>query len=193
MRSMPAQTPGIWARVTGALRRAWAGEAYDGPGYPVDPLDLYDGLKGVEWMAGALRRVLRRGGRGGGPQQPTTLTDQRVRELARLLEKYNPYAQGMLSALRSYTLGDKGLQVEVVCKPGDRPDNALRCQAQAYLDEFRDREDWWSREREVYTRAHRDGEATLRYFYSADTGVRVRPVEPECIVPPDASPSGPAG
>src|SRR5262249_21761533 len=58
---------------------------------------------------------------------------------------------------------------------------------QAYVNWWMDRDDWWSRERELYVRCHRDGEGILRFF--ADRGgVRLRFIEPECIVAPDTTP-----
>src|SRR5262245_52911985 len=87
-----------------------ATESYAGPGYPVDPVDLCDPLKGIEWTYAAGLAAGRR--RRQGNSQQANLSDARVRDVARLLEKYNPYARGYLSALVNYTLGDQGFMVE---------------------------------------------------------------------------------
>src|SRR5262245_35558521 len=195
--------PGFLSRLVRRVRSFWRGEAYEGPGYLISPLDLLGGIKGIEhsWYgllaAWQQRRVK-------GQTRPSQITDAQIRDLARLLERYNPYAQGMLTALSAYTLGDKGLQVEVLARPDEagNADEALQAAAQTYLDEFRDREDWWSRERELYNRCHRDGEGVLRFFAGPTrrsnrrlsyhdrrtSPVRVRFIEPEWIVPPDTTP-----
>ncbi len=116
-----------------------------------------------------------------GGNQFTWLTDNRIRDVARLLERYNPIAQGILNGLRMYVLGDKGMSPEVLVRPG--MDEELQQMAHAYLDAFRDREDMHDRERELYNRFHRDGEAVIRFYYE-DGGVVLRPVEPEYIVAP---------
>jgi hypothetical protein len=245
----------FWQRLTGGIRRllprAWRGEAVglDDPGYLVHPLDLYDGQKGIEHSLYSMIAAWRRRCGGAGTQKSTSLSDQHVRDLARLLERYNPFAQAILTALRSYVLAEQGLHVELAVREGADPaalasptseegpghfradswrdpilrvlayslargdelagrawadrceelgiageallpamtNEMLRIDAQHYLDEWMDREDWWSRERELYVRCHRDGEGILRYF-AGRAGVRVRFVEPECVIPPDGSP-----
>jgi hypothetical protein len=176
----------IWQRVKTAARALVVGEDIGGPGYPVSPYDLFDGVRGIE---AAYAAGLAAGRRTGGQRAPghPVMTDDRVRNWARLLEKYNPYAQGMLSGLRTYTLGHKGLQVEVVSRPGSTSDDEVRAEVDGWLAAWCDRTDWWSREREVYNRAHRDGEAILRVGSDRD-GVWLRPVEPEYLVSPDATP-----
>jgi hypothetical protein len=161
-------------------------------------LDLLDGVKGIEHsfygMLAAWRR--RCDGRGAAAPAHQRMTAGYVRDLARLLEAHNPFAQSIFTALRSYVLADQGMTIEVHPRAGlgvsgggpSAPGaEALAAEAQAYLDEFRERDDWWARERELYVRCHRDGEGILRYFANGD-GVRLRFVEPECIVSPDASP-----
>lgn len=119
----------------------------------------------------------------------------RVRAYARLLEKYNPYAQGILSGLQCYVIGNQGMKPEVVCRPGAH--DSLRAEACWYLDAFRDHEDWWSRERELFNRAHRDGEGIIRFYsdedYDLPCGVTVRPIEPELLQPADGSPEWSGG
>jgi hypothetical protein len=176
--------------VRSLLPRAWRGESLgpDDPGYLVNPLDLWDGQKGIEHSLYSMIAAWRRR-QPGTPQPPsTTLSDANVRDLARLLERYNPFAQGILTALRGYTLADQGMVVELAAREGVTldEDDPLLAGAQDYLDEYMDRDDWWSRERELYVRCHRDGEGIVRYF-AGDDGVRLRFVEPEWVVNPDGS------
>src|SRR4051812_3432217 len=106
--------------VAGAVRAvgaAWRGEDYNGPGYLVSQADLAPAIKGQEWVLGLMREYQRRGwGKDGANQHPSPPDAARSRELGRLLEKYNPAAQGILTALRCYTLGDQGFQMAVVCR-----------------------------------------------------------------------------
>src|SRR5262245_31887601 len=184
--------PTFWQRVKGAYR-AWRGESVAGDewGYPVSPLDIFDGQKGIEHTFWGMLSAWRRRCGPGAQQRPQqqAVSDGHVRDLARLLEKYNPFAQAIFSALRSYVLGEQGLTAEVTVRPGVAPgvgDDGLQRAAQDYLDGVMDRDDWWSRERELYVRCHRDGEGILRFFAGKD-GVRMRFIEPECVVAPDAT------
>src|SRR5262245_51622478 len=197
-RTKPDRT--FWQRLAGGLRRllppAWRGVAaeavgIDDPGYPVHPLDLYDGLKGIQpafyGMLAAWRRNCN-----GQPQRPQSQVNAaaHARELARLLELHNPYAQAIFSALRSYVLGEQGLTVEIPPRhggPSGHKPTPTETAVQDWLDAWMDADDWWSRERELYVRCHRDGEGILRYF-AARKSIRLRFVEPECVVAPDASP-----
>src|SRR5262245_5946264 len=184
---MPHPRRTLWQRIRTAARHLWRGEAED-IATPITWGDLYDGHKGflLLSMVDAWRK--RRPADVPPTTPPGAIADQRSRDLARLLERYNPYAQGILSALRSYVLADKGLSIELKLADEEASeDEVLLLMAQSFLDEFMDRVDWWSRERELYNRCHRDGEGILRYFASAD-GVDIRFVEPEWVVPPDASP-----
>ena len=182
----------LWQRFTDGigrmLPRAWRGESDDFNGYLVSPFDIFDGQKGVDHSLFSMLYAWRnRRLPGASPPPGQTFSRDHSRELARILEATNPFAQGILSALRSYVLGEKGLHVEVIGRQGTDPDEMLLADAQGYLDEFMDSDDWWSRERELYIRCHRDGEGILRYF-AGRHGVCVRFIEPEWIVPPDASP-----
>ncbi len=105
--------------------------------------------------------------------------------VARYLEKYNPFAQAILGALKGYTLGVKGMTPTCTAKPGQ--DEGLVTEAQAYIDHFRDVEDWAGcRERETYNRAHRDGNALLR-FWVENSDVRCGYIEPEALQAKDGS------
>src|SRR5262245_39725058 len=94
----------LWQRIKTGVRHVWRGEAVGDadPGYLVSPYDLFDGVKGIEhsfWgMLAAWRR--RPSGQNGQPRSQT-LSDANVRDLARLLERYNPFAQAIFTALRS--------------------------------------------------------------------------------------------
>ncbi len=106
--------------------------------------------------------------------------DERMIFIARGLMRYNPIAQGMINSLRTYTLGCKGLRVEVLGDTGHRKD------ASYYLDMFKDREDWWSWEREIYDRVHIEGESFTHFFPTEDC-VTIRPIEPEWVLAPDGT------
>src|SRR5262245_3567455 len=181
----------LWQRIKAGARHVWAGEAVgpEDPGYLVHPADLYDGIKGLEYpLYAAYARWRRdRNGRQDRPQQQA-MNAARVRELARMLELWNPYAQAIFTALRSYVLGEQGLTVEVTARRGGaRTPGPAEVAVQSWLDSWMDADDWWSRERELYVRCHRDGEGMLRYFADREN-VRLRFVEPEWVVSPDASP-----
>ena len=185
---MPAKSPTLWTRFTSRLRRLLVGESFS---EPVSFADLYGPFRdgyGLPWgiwpLVDAWRR---RPPPESGAAAPALRSAAQARDVARLLESYNPYAQAILSALRSYVLGDKGLDVEVRLAEDDEGYDVLVEAAQAYLDDFMDRTDWWSREREMQRRIHRDGECVLRYFADRD-GIEVRFVEPEWIVAPDPTP-----
>src|SRR5262245_18650910 len=117
---------GFWGRIRAAARGLWRGASYDGPGTPVGPLGVYGGTKGLDWLYPMLAEWRRRPC--GQPQSGDTgqrTRDASARGMARLLEKYNPIAQGLLSALRCYTLGDQGMHLEVVARPGAVEDKHL--------------------------------------------------------------------
>lgn len=173
------QKLGWFGRIRRWLGGKVAGEAIEDNGYVLTDLDVY-GLRELRAMVFAWQYRLERL-RGG--NQFTYLTDSRLRDVARLLERYNPIAQGILSGLEMYVLGNKGMHEDVVTKPG--MDDALKVMGQNYLDAFKDRENWWDRQRELFRRSHRDGEMILR-FYDED-GITTRFLEPEYIVPRDGS------
>ena len=194
---MPPPNRTFWQRITAGARRllprSWRTESDpDYWGQWISPLDLYDGMKGYDHSVYAMAAAWRRhcGTRGQAPVNQT-FSRQHIAGMARVLEQHNPFAQSMLSALRSYVLADQGMSIEVEVREGVTPsgdDEALLTDAQDYLNAVMDANDWWNRQRELYTRCRRDGEGLLRYFRSGDGGVRLRFVEPECVVPPDGSP-----
>jgi hypothetical protein len=111
-----------------------------------------------------------------GQGQLEPFTRERSVEVARDLAAFNPYAQGLLEALNTQVIG-KGIKYAM---EGD--DAGLRARAQAWLDDWLDREDWPQREAEVYQRSKRDGEALLWF-----QGGGYRAIEPEFIRPPDGT------
>lgn len=115
-------------------------------------------------------------------------SQERLVFIARDLEKWNPFAQGILGGLKNYTFGSSGMKVSCTTKPGRDPKYAAI--AMDYLERFMDTEDWSggrdSREIETYTRAHRDGEALLRYWVEDDL-VRVGYIETEALTPKDGT------
>jgi hypothetical protein len=111
-----------------------------------------------------------------GQGQIEPFSRERTVDLARDLAAFNPYALGLLEALNTQVIG-KGIKYSL---EGD--DEALRGEAQAWLDAWLDREDWPQREAEVYQRSKRDGEALLWF---QEGGYRA--IEPEFIKPPDGS------
>src|SRR5215471_1622547 len=100
-RTKPDRT--FWQRLAGGLRRllppAWSGEAIGDPtdpGYYVHPWDLYDGLKGVQPGLYGLLAAWRRGcgssGSRSGSGFKQAYSDAYVRDLARMLQRHNPFA-----------------------------------------------------------------------------------------------------
>lgn len=104
--------------------------------------------------------------------------DERMLFIARGLIRYNTYAQGFVSALRTHTLGARGFQ-HLVTGPSAKP-------VQAWLNKWKDEHDWWQREREIYERVHIEGEAIPRFFGCKQT-VELRMIEPEWIIAKDGS------
>src|SRR5262245_66462627 len=91
-----------------------------------------------------------------GQRQSQGPAERNVRDLARILERYNPFAQSMLSALRSYVLADQGMAIEVMVKEGLEDDSAslLAAAAQEYLDMVMDEVDGSDGERELVDLRH---------------------------------------
>lgn len=102
-----------------------------------------------------------------------------ARDTGRLLEKKSPIAQGIMSAMEMYTLGDKGLTLSFT---GEK--EAVKV-AERYLNKWTERVDidWLNRVRELYRRSIRDGEAIPRFF----DNWALRWMEPEYLTPYDAS------
>lgn len=111
--------------------------------------------------------------------------DERMVFIARGLMKYNPYATGIINALRSYTLGAKGFRIEVA------GEEVYKKEITEYIDRFKEaggnyNYDWWKQEREFYERAHVEGETFVRFFVTEDS-VLLRPIEPEWVLAPDGT------
>lgn len=104
--------------------------------------------------------------------------DERMLYIARGLMRYNPYAQGMIAALRNHTLGSRGFKIT--------PTGPSRKVLGRWLELWQINIDWWQWERELYERVHIEGEAIIRYFPMEDT-VELRPIEPEWIVAKDGT------
>lgn len=107
--------------------------------------------------------------------------DERMVFIARGLLKYNPYAQGYINILRTYTLGSRGFRHEI-----QGSNTRLNQEAQEYLDKFKNMQhgnaQWWGWERDYFDRVHIEGEAFVRYYETEDC-ITIRPIEPEWILP----------
>lgn len=169
----------------GKFLRRFIGETQEAEGWVNDYPGNYYGRGTGAWQFQQLVNVvIDRLERQRGGNQFHTWEQDKLLFIARDLEKWNPFAQAILGALRGYTLSSKGMTVQVKSKEGQ--DGELAKLAMAYLDQFRDTEDWWDRERETYNRAHRDGDALIRFFVE-DDAPRVGYIEPECLQPKDGT------
>ena len=119
----------------------------------------------------------------------------RIRNASRILSRYNSFARALLTNLTNYVVG-KGFEYKAVSTdivpdvdaqtPGKQdPDrvNRLEKVVQQWLTKWMKKTKWKQREREAFRRIMRDGEAFLRLF-KLDSGLAVRPVEPEQVINP---------
>ncbi len=129
-----------------------------------------------QWIG--IYQILDRAARERGGVASERPADERMLYIARGLMRYNPYAQGFISSLRSHVLGANGLTHHAV-----GPSAKV---VQSWLDGWKKEVDWWQRERELYERVHIEGEAVPRFFVSEGC-VDMRMIEPEWIVAPDGT------
>lgn len=135
-----------------------------------------------------------------GQNWPVWRTEQelnRFRQQSRILCTVNSYAKGLLRNLTNYTVRN-GYGYKVISKESS-PDadprrggrqqssalTALVDRVQDWLDGWQKRNRWGQRQREIFRRVLRDGEAFVRLF-----GDRVRFIEPEQVVNPVAPEGG---
>ncbi len=120
----------------------------------------------------------------------------RFRQASNVLVGTNAQAQGLLRNLTNYTIGT-GFRYKAVGRrkrPKDRKAVKRLCaQTQDVIDHFTGAEDpegvttWAQREREVYRRRRRDGDAFLRFFGRPDGTTEVRFVEPVLVRNPSGA------
>ncbi len=150
---------------------------------------FWDGESGQFWLPSAGDKDARDGGKDP-PALETEADLANQRAAARLLVRYNPVAEGILRALRNYTIRT-GFKWRIVPeKEAANPREAadLVKLVQAAFDSYLDVNNWKAREKSVFTRSRRDGEAFVRDFVQDDGMTILRPVEPEHVARPLGSP-----
>ncbi len=170
----------LLARIKSGARRLFRTEVREdvgaGFGFTPDPglsnLNVFRSWVGIYQYIDRLARK-----RGGAPiDRPV---DERMLYIARGLMRYNPYAQGMIAALRNHTLGSNGFQ--------HLPTGPSAKILGPWLERWKEDVNWWQWEREIYERVHIEGECIMRFFPNDDT-VELRPIEPEWIIAKDGTP-----
>lgn len=152
--------------------------------------------------------------RSSGANWPAWRTDQdlnRLRARSRVLLESNAYAQGLIRNRVNYTIG-KGFSYRAQSKdivdadpdkPGLQTPEAIRSlvrKTQDVIDDFLRRNRWNgltdpratrivtdTREREIYIRVDRDGEALVRCYRQESGRMLVRFIDPECVWNPPAA------
>jgi hypothetical protein len=109
----------------------------------------------------------------------------RLRGSARILHGLNTQAQGAISGLTSYVIGD-GHKYHAQAKKGEDPPAALVGAVQDLIDEFGDRVEMPGLEQEIFERDRVDGESFPRFFDEPDEPGRlaVRIVDPSQVIQP---------
>ncbi len=159
------------------FRRQPAKETASDLGFGVVP---DPGLANQNWFRQwvGIYQLMDRLARARGGNQVERPIDERMLYIARGLMRYNSYAQGFITALRTHTLGSRGFQVRAIGKSA----RVL----QPWLDWWMKEVDWWSWEREIYERVHVEGDSVTRFF-PTDGCVLLRPIEMEWIIPKDGT------
>lgn len=150
---------------------------------------FWDGESGQFWLPAIGDKEARDGGKDP-PALETEADLANQRAAARMLVRYNPIAEGILRALRNYTIRT-GFKWRIVAEKetaNPREAEALAKVVQQGFDTYLDVNNWRAREKVVFTRSRRDGEAFLRAFVQDDGMTILRPVEPEHIARPLGSP-----
>jgi len=129
-----------------------------------------------QWMG--LYQLVDRMARARGGNIQERPADERMLYIARGLMRYNPYAQGMVAALRNHTLGSRGFK--------HTPTGPSRKVLGAWLERWKEDVNWWAWEREIYERVHIEGESIMRFFPNEES-VELRPIEPEWILAKDGT------
>lgn len=145
----------------------------------VDPRDAYRDESGEEWdeigaSGGYLEEAV----------EPFRNEHElaRIRQRARRTVQRNAYAQNFLTNLVSFVVG-KGHTYKVIPIQDDDGQDVgahqeLVKSLQDYVDDLLKMNKWKKRQKEIYHRTHRDGEAFLRLFPQEDGFVKIRFVEP---------------
>lgn len=119
----------------------------------------------------------------------------RLRQASRIVSRTNCYARGLVRNLTNYTIG-KGVTFNAVLteaadldenKPGVQGNDtaeSIRQKLQAFLNSFGKRNKWWRRQREIYRRVIRDGEAFVRLHFNPDGTTDLRFLDPAQIQDP---------
>lgn len=126
------------------------------------------------------------GARRYGAHFPFYQTEQQhgiIRDLGRLTVGTNNHAWGMLRGLRSFVIGT-GHKFKTAGRLADQKQGARQAKRLTeWLDVWARRVRWYERQRELFWRTHRDGDALLRQFPS-DGWLALRHVWPEQLTQP---------
>jgi hypothetical protein len=95
---------------------------------------------------------------------------------SRYIGKVNPYAIGMVNALSSYVLGEKGISATVTSD-----DEELTKLVQDLLEIWYNKTNFDTLQIELFERSIVDGEYFLRKFFQKDGFLKLRTIEPEHI------------
>lgn len=146
----------------------------------VDPRDAYRDEFGEEWDYV--------GGWGDPDENVEPFRNENelgmIRRRARRTVQRNPYAENFLINLTSFVVG-KGHMYKVTPKTKkETPKEDLIQSLQEFIDELLKLNKWKKRQKEVYRRMHRDGEAIIRIFPQEDGMSHFRFVEPYELATP---------
>lgn len=108
-----------------------------------------------------------------------------IRSAARFITDTNPWLAGLKEDLTNYVIG-QGAVVNIGARKKNEAPQPLIEAIQDFVDELLDDNDWYGdRDRESFTRQHRDGQSFVRLF-PQDRGATciIRFVEPEYVTQP---------
>jgi hypothetical protein len=109
-----------------------------------------------------------------------------IRGAARLLANYNPNAKGILKHLANFTIS-KGFAYRFSMLDGKSADQTPAKHCQRVVDRFLcDNAFVGDYDRELFHRAHRDGESFLGLWHEGHGRVAARAIEPEQVTEPAA-------
>lgn len=155
----------------------------------VDPLEYLRDTSG--WNTANIATAWQASHRKSGSLAPAFDTEEalwQIQGAARIIAEVSPHAKCALNNLTNYVIG-KGFVYQVkdrvkIRKPDD-PGSPLAEECDAVIQEFLERHKWPVRfERELYRRAHRDGEYFLGLYHTGGGITEARVIEPALIKKP---------
>lgn len=148
----------------------------------VDPRDAYRDETGEEWD-----EIGASGGYLDEQVEPFRNENElaRIRRRARQTVQRNPYAENFLVNLVSFVVG-KGHTYKVTPLKDEEVSDDLINSYQEFIDDLLKMNKWKKRQKEIYRRMHRDGEAFIRIFPQEDGFCTFRFAEPYEVSTPKA-------